>query len=734
MKLKFEKLANFDREDEPCSIAIPFKKGELKHIELLTIKDGDSVVPTQGKVTALWEDESIKWGNFHFLANLPANQAKAFDYTTQEKHIQFENPFKVIQSEDLLCIDNKAIKLTLNTKVGSPIFNEIASGTFNISKGELQGPVITDGYGEAFEAKVCNPWKISTGAVVTCIETTGKHFSNKDKCFIDYIITIEMYANKPWFKMDYKIINKEREAFQELKGIEISFTKEGAKETRCALGVSNYTTDIKESDGEQPLEFNIDANHLLYTSNEHIPEVFYGTFFADWSEGKKGGVCISMYQAFQNFPKGFYIDKKGIKASILPTNEKLKLYQGMAKTHTIFFHIHQGEETLQAINKRALQLQLPDRPVLETQVYQEAQVFDDIFTDKKIDQIDEFLLGLADNRGKAYGILHWGDAPDLGYTQQGRGNGALVWTNNEYDMPHAAMQMYALTGERRMLDYLLVSARHWQDVDVCHFSEDRLLMGGQIEHSKDHITGGVVISHEWVEGLLDYYHVTGDEFAYNTAIGIGENVLRWLDEPKYHQKGEISARETGWALRTLVALYKETYDEKWLGKADFIVEHFKNWKEVYGGWLAPYTDHTAIRVPFMIGIAVGSLMRYYRIKPLESIKKLIVDAVEDMVENCMVNGVFYYKELPSLRRMTNNSIVLEALANAYELTGDKKFLEKGKKTFFNILKNKSNGSGGVKKIVEDAVITSGNGPKGFAQNFYPITIYYVAAIKAGVID
>ena len=55
---------------------------------------------------------------------------------------------------------------------------------------------------------------------------------------------------------------------------------------------------------------------------------------------------------------------------------------------------------------------------------------------------------------------------------------------------------------------------------------------------------------------------------------------------------------------------------------------------------------------------------------------MLIRAIDDIVENCTLdNGLFYYKELPSLSRNGNNTLLLESLAIAYELTGDKKYLE-----------------------------------------------------------
>jgi len=277
----------------------------------------------------------------------------------------------------------------------------------------------------------------------------------------------------------------------------------------------------------------------------------------------------------------------------------------VARTQRILLHPHAGDAGAADAGTRSLQFQMPDRPTLRPETYRDARVFEDVWVERRVERVEAALTDAADQRVRGYGMLHWGDGPDADYTNQGRGHGKPVWTNNEYDLPHAAMLMFARTGERRMLDYLLVTAEHQMDVDVCHFSNDPLRQDGQIAHSADHVTGSCVPSHQWVEGLLDLYHMTADAEALDTALGIGRNILRQLDQPQYRQAAESSARETGWALRTLTALYRETGDAAWMQPAEFIVEQFRAWQREYGAWLAPYTDHTLARVPFMISVAAA---------------------------------------------------------------------------------------------------------------------------------
>lgn len=740
IRLHFEKLSRYDRILEPCTCAIPFAQAELYDTTKAAILDGDLALPVQCKVTAKWPDGSVKWLLVSFLIDLPGNRAKdVYFITDHETTLTPKDEVTIQESSGRLHIMTGELSLQLSMPGEKGLFYHIRTKDTEYRHNTIEGPVIYNSQEDAFALHVGkNGWEIlEQGPIFSVVQTRGKHYNLKQEGFIDYILRIYAYSGKPWIRMDYTIINKEEGEAQNLSQVVLRMKPESdvTRTIHTAMATSNYTSTITQGYGDEKLYHCIDAAQLIFEANEHIPETFYGTFWADWNQDQQGGICATIYQAHQNFPKAMEVDREGITLSILPKESSgLKLLQGVGKTHRLFLHFHGPTEELQMLNVRSLQLQMPDRPVLEPQVYERSGIFDRIFVKEKVSEVESSLISLADSRGKAYGILHWGDAPDPGYTQQGRGNGEPVWTNNEYDFPHAAMLMYARTSERRMLDYLLVTAEHWMDVDVCHYSPDPLRHHAQITHSAYHATGGVEISHEWVEGLLDYYHMTGEEIAKETAFNIGENILYHLSQPRYQKKGEINARETGWALRSLIALYHETYDEKWLAYADSIVGHFQAWKEEYGGWLSPYTDHTSIRVPFMISVAVGSLMRYYRVKPEERIKNLILEAVNDMVENCILdNGLFYYKELPSLRRLGNNTLVLEALANAYELTKDTAYLRYGLPTFIRTVKNERTTLVFPKQVRGDAIILQGAGPKGFAQSFYPIVTFYAAACAEGLL-
>ena len=671
------------------------------------------------------------------------------------------------------------------------LFERLHAYNRDYEQKQFAGPLLKDGEGREYQVRIGSWQIVEEGPVCAVLKARGSNVLNAgQECLprVDFECKLTAWAGKPWVEVSYRIINTTDEPLHvaslvfhllrtpgEIAGekpvkmdtyekpdstgcgdqlgapelgdgpvfhvrgvgeLKQAADRTPAEKVRTCVGSSNYKTDFYLGQNGTAVSRTVDSAWLLREANEHFAEVLYGTFFTDVTDSE-GGVCATIFQAQQNYPKAVQADQTGISVMLVPENvEKVVMQTGMSREQRFLLHFHTAGEDLAEIDNRSLIYQMPDRPYLSPETHRESGVWTDVFADKLDIDVEQCLVGKADSHCRAYGMLNFGDSYDPGYTAQGRAGDNLVWCNNEYDYPHACALLYVRTGIRRFLDYNIASCSHWMDVDVCHYHPDPFYIGGQWEHTGGHCIDGVMVcSHEWVEGLLDYYHFTGDERGLETALGIGDNVLRLLDTPMYAKVGEANARETGWALRTLTALYVETREEKWLAKCAKILRDFKVWEEQYGSWLAPYTDNTAIRVGFMISVAIGSVMRYYREFPDSELKSMMLRAVDDLIENCYMEklGCFYYKELPSLNRIGNNALILEALAIAYELSGDDSYLRPGILTFQKIISAGAPGVGGGKKVVGDAVIVGNASSKSFAQSMIPLATYYRAAAECGLL-
>lgn len=776
----FDKLYRYPRIQECADIAVPFREGELKSIDRIAVLQDGKPCLVQPKVTSRHADGSVRYLFVRFMADLPGNKGTKVSLDV-DSDLKAEMPGTIVEKrEDGYFVNLSGMEFSVKNN-SSSVFEMVSDGRVIYTADNFEGPYLTDGNSCRYDIKL-GEWKIiESGPVCTILSVNGSNESDDKN--IDFEIRVTGFAGKPWIDVSYRIINTSDEELQlsslvfyfkpdknicpdmrladmhlevgndstgcgdalldnsendgpvfHTRGVgelEMLEKKAPYNNIRTIAGSSNYKTDfLIGRDGTEVNKY-IDGEYLVKEANEHYGEVFYGTFMADYTDASDG-LCITVYQAQQNYPKAIKACADGIAVMLVPEGfNEVIMQPGMAKEQRFLLHFHAPEEPVLQLDNRSLIYQMPDRPHIRPEVFKNSGVMIDIFPEKLDEDVEISLISKADGHSRCYGFISWGDSVDTNYTLQGRGNGKPVWSNNEYDFPHSVALQYARTGIRRFLDYLLVTAKHQMDIDVCHYSNNPLRIGGQWEHTAGHCKNGIMVcSHEWVEGLLDYYHFSGDERGFETAIGIGENVLRLLDTPMYQKPGEANARETGWALRTLVALYVETRDKKWLSKCEWIINSFKVWEEEYGNWLAPYTDNTTIRVGFMISVAVGSVMRYYREFPSEDIKNMILRAVDDLIENCMLpNGLFYYKELPSISRNGNNTLLLESLAIAYELTGDTKYLMPGLKTFERSMLEQVGGAIGPKKIIDDSVICNGASTKSFAQSFIPLITYYNALQK-----
>lgn len=699
MKIFFEKLANFDRIMDYSKVSIPFKKGNVFDDKLINIVDKDNnFLNVQTEVLTKWDDGSIKWVLTHFLKNLPKNDKAYFTITTKNRR----------EEKQPLDIDfylKQCLPLYFSIDINGVNYNlDIDLSTLKES-----------------DYKV-----VRHGSVILEIEIS-KDFVISDSQTFSMIFNIEFYEGKTYSKVDIKFINIGMDSL-DLSNAYVSY-KSDKKFHDAYIGYSNYGTEYIELDDKQQISDKIDAERLMLSGNEHFPEVFFGAYYGVASFDNKC-VAITIKEAFQNYPKAFNISENELLAYLIPSFETIVFNGGMAKTHTIFIHNADGLSK-DEINNQHHQFQMCDLPILDSKIYEATNMYEDVFTKDEDDEVEEFFVNMADAKGCTFGMLNYGDVYDKGYTGQGRGQSHLVFANNEYDYPYNAFLIFIRNGNRRFFDYFSASARHMIDIDICHYSDDIYRLGGLIEHSRLHTTGKVMLSHEWVKGLIEYYHMTGDYFAKKCFLGIGENILRNLTLPFYNSGFLSNARESGWALCALVALYEETFDNRYLKACDNIVAHFVKWQEVYGTFLAPYTAHTTIRVPFMISVACNSLYSYYRLNKSEVIKNLILTATDDLIENALLkNGLFYYKELPSLQRNGNNVIILETLSICYNLTGDRKYLEAGRKTFDKALKKEFPFSS--KAFIDNVVLMQGTGTKLFAQSYYPLLKYYNVCVAEGV--
>ena len=686
--LTFEKFSKLDRT-EPVAFGLPFAPGELPDPDAFRLLDGQRALPCQTTVTGTWPDGSVKWLFVRAIADLPGNAAKTFTFATDGAAPEPAPPQRVAldkQPNGSLRVNTGPLELTVPAAGLWPVRDVRLDGRALWDDDPFRGLRLTFGPHELDSREDPVTLTVEESGPLCAVVRIDADLPYDDDTVPGVRVRLTFWAGTPWFTMRYTVTNRRREleTWTEVRDWTLELEPRGdSPALRTAVGC--YRDRVQRSEERAALRFT--ADWWKSNSCEHLTDCYAHNTWADW-QGERGGLLVSVRHATQNVPKGYVVEPERVSVELYPPSEEgaLEWFAGVAKTHELLFHFHGREASDAELGCRAAQFQLGDHPALSRERFARSGVWvERLFDGPHSRQILTKLARIADSRPVGYGVFNFGDDWSAGYSYQGRGEAGvdpgdkLVWLNNEYDVTHHFYTFWALTGERRFLEYGLNTGRHWMDVDIVHSDVDPKRKGGHLAHCRRHAAVAAVYpSHQWVQGLFDTWHLTGDSDALDAARGVADNIAWQVEHCGFLEPGTTSTREMGWALRAMLFAWRETGDERYRQLGEKIEALFADWGRGTGALLAPYTVHSEPRVNFMNALTATSLAMWGLETGSERAKQIAAAVADDIIANGMtVFGLPYYKELPSLRRLGAGVMVIELLAYAYRLTGDRTYLEAG---------------------------------------------------------
>ena len=283
-----DKLYKYERKEEPCFIGIPVKKGMLHDITGVTVYQKDHALPIQKKVTARHDDGSVKFLFLRFLADLPANQGVVLQCDLNARTDRNPDAFTiaVTQEQGGIKVDTGVISFAVEND-SECIFQYVEAEGRRYEKQQFTGPVLRGGEGGSYQMKIGQWNVVESGAVCTVLKANGTNVCDKpDAGQIDFEVKLTAYAKKPWIEVSYRIINTTLKQFpiaslvfdvklQNPDGNGKKMTQ--VSEIRTCAASSNYKTDFLIGEHGETVSKYVDAESLVYESNEHFAEVFTET-------------------------------------------------------------------------------------------------------------------------------------------------------------------------------------------------------------------------------------------------------------------------------------------------------------------------------------------------------------------------------------------------------------------------------------------------------------------------
>jgi hypothetical protein len=301
------------------------------------------------------------------------------------------------------------------------------------------------------------------------------------------------------------------------------------------------------------------------------------------------------------------------------------------------------------------------------------------------------------NFGRAYGLKHYGDfvmrakgppydpdAPDTYYI------------NNECDTPHVLAMLFLRSREIAKWWGAEAGALHMMDVDTCHHAvpldtlearDPKILLDSQYRHCYQHVgniqTPGAqpiepAFSHTFAEGLFDYYHLTGDRRALEVALGYARGMAYKTNRYDRYKWGV--GRDAGWALLVLGSAYRVRPDPEIRRAAETMIDNVVAQQQPDGGILESNVHRLAYEERKIVLFARG-LARWHQVTGDAKARKLFVALMDfylrvGITPEGMPRGSTW-PEADQPSTLIQGQANLEALAYAYTLTRERRYIEAG---------------------------------------------------------
>jgi hypothetical protein len=277
-------------------------------------------------------------------------------------------------------------------------------------------------------------------------------------------------------------------------------------------------------------------------------------------------------------------------------------------------------------------------------------------------------------------MIDYGDT-----TGPGTGERGNFMQNNAYDPAWVSYLMFLRTGERRYWQRARASALHTADIDVVHHStRNQTEIGGVRIHGPNHVQynaeaiegTSVAPNHEWVEGLLMTYHLTGEKRYLDLSVGLADHILKAIDAgwilPPYNARWN-GARNLAWPLLILTIMYDETGNPSYLAGARRIVDGFASIQLANGSFPITIGPYVAA-APLHNAIAMEALGRYQALTGDAKAKEVFLRCIDSTLRDLTFpDGDFVYITHPDYRS-GYASMPWGGFHFGYVFTGDTKYL------------------------------------------------------------
>lgn len=561
-----------ERRNWPVSVGVPFPRGQVADGEPLQVVAEGNSIPSQARTLAHWPDGSVRWALVDFETDLPVRQQVRLQVRPGRPPAA-RQPITVKETGEGIEVDTGAVRFEVPKKEFG-ILHRVAVGGHPFPMQPLRAFIESAG-GRAVASAPHDVTVDEPGPVRVQVSLRGRYENG-----FEYRIRLQAYAGQAFVRILHTFINATDQAYAIVDqiGLELPVTLGAAAAYGAGRDGGSPITGAVPDSG---IEISQPDNEFFTVNHDRQAGRLSGWFTA---AGTEAAVGLDVPFWWQEYPQAVRIAATGITYDLWSrAGGAAKVGIGAAKTHEALLVLARPErvELLTQAPGRGVTAAVDPEWTARTGALRNAvsPSRNRSFVDKVQAGFDRYVRTNDrerwDDSGQvrcppgqrerprtgAYGMFNWGDwnYPDYHDTTKG----CDAWGNQEYDLTQVMALLFAASGRADAREYLTAAARHFVDVDRVHHVFGTPGRQTGMNHPKNPLhfsfeLGSVDLGHTWIEGLLSYYFLTGDEIAREGALEIADYLVSRLRE---ELKG--NPRQFGWPALALAAAYEATNDVRY---------------------------------------------------------------------------------------------------------------------------------------------------------------------------
>jgi hypothetical protein len=522
------------------------------------------------------------------------------------------------------------------------------------------------------------PGPIAAAAVVQGeLRLAGEHLARLR-------LTARVYAQTPLLACDLELRVDSDHPWLELRELRLAFVPAGA-----AWRDLRYELRHLGGPHQAALPFEARSERLTLTAGEHRQESRLLNYNETWLSLDDGATrcTLAIRDFLECYPYGVTAAPRQLALECWPAwgAPHAPLRQGTGKTHSFALGWSPADQPAwpaafgYAVGK----------PPLTRVAWADLQVADRFadllpYLPETYPRLETTLYDIVYNRNRGFGKLNYGDDYSALYTNQGRGQGRLVWNNLEGDYPYHLFCQFQRTGHYLYWKEFLTGIRHWADVDFRDRHPEPLQAGALVVHSRGHNSGICSPCHNWAEGFREWYFATGDPRPLEILGQMADWLLRLAAAGRFQTTPRPYVRGCGWGLIQLAAIHEVLPRDDLAALMTTLCHDLLAYCRAEGGLpmvIPTGGSHVPRDNAFHSATVVMGAERCWRRLGDPAMRELALAAAEVFMDRrtCTPEGIAVYisgpeQDFPMQQAAT---FALAALATAYRLSGEVRFVRRG---------------------------------------------------------